>query len=99
MALPDACSTQSHIVNGRLQDGEAQCLGNDDFIQLTVSNVNEYQSITNGDNVDGSSAGSDNKECIWLQNQDEYWGYLKITDSNGSTTIVVDFDSPTCRIK
>ncbi len=56
------------------------------------------QSWPNGDNVDASSAGSDNTECVWLNNLDEYWGYLEISGSNGTATIVVDFDSDTCRL-
>lgn len=118
-AIPDACSTQAPISEGRLRDGEIHCLGAEQTLWFTIGKVNEHQSIAistghgsgdlnlefsnqgwpNGDNVDASSATTGNNECIWLKELDNYWGYLKVTGSNGTATITVDFDTPSCRLK
>ncbi len=51
----------------------------------------------NGSNVTGSSSNSGNAECIYLTNQSQYWGYLKVTGASSGASIVVDFDTAGCR--
>lgn len=51
----------------------------------------------NGSNTQGSSAGADNSECIYMTSQSEYWGYLKVSGSSSGATVIVDFDTAGCR--
>lgn len=50
-----------------------------------------------GSNNDGASDAAGNEECIYLTNQSQYWGYLKITGSAVGASVIVDFDTPGCR--
>ncbi len=51
----------------------------------------------NGSNHHGASYNVGNGECIYITNQSQYWGYLKVSGSAQGASIVVDFDSPGCR--
>lgn len=44
-----------------------------------------------------SSVGPDNNECLYLTNLTNYWSYLKITNSGGDASIVLDFGAEGCR--
>jgi len=48
-------------------------------------------------NIDASSTNSGNGECIYITNQSQYWGYLKVSGSAQGASIVVDYNSPGCR--
>ena len=45
VSLVDACSTQSAITGGRVNAGEAECLGNSGTIWLSLGDVNNHQSV------------------------------------------------------
>ncbi|TQV84386.1 collagenase [Aliikangiella coralliicola] len=55
------------------------------------------QGWPNGSNNDGSSSNAGNGECIYLTGGSQYWGYIKVSNSTGGASIVVDFDSAACR--
>lgn len=59
----------------------------------------EYSNATwpNGVNHHGSSNNVGNSECITLNAQANYWGYLKVSGAAQGVAIVVDFDTPGCR--
>ena len=48
-------------------------------------------------NVDASSQNVGNGECIYITNQSEYWGYVKVSGTANGASIVVDFNTPGCR--
>lgn len=48
-------------------------------------------------NVDASSTNSGNGECIYINNQSQYWGYLKVSGNAKGASIVVDYNTPGCR--
>lgn len=50
----------------------------------------------NGANSHGSSDNSGNNECIHVTGADQYWGYIKVGGSNGSASILVEFDGTGC---
>jgi len=50
-----------------------------------------------GANHHGSSANTGNSECIYLTNLNEYWGYIKVSGTGSGASLVVDFDTPSCR--
>lgn len=114
--IPDACANQTGITGGRLEAGEAACLGNSSLIWLSVTGVNNHNSITvrtahgagdlsidysnsgwpNGANSDGSSDNMGNNECIHVTGASNYYGYLKVSGSTGSSSILVEFDGIGC---
>ncbi|WP_448546982.1 collagenase [Thalassotalea fusca] len=51
----------------------------------------------NGSNHHDSSYNSDNSECIYVANLNEYWGYIKISGAGAGASMVVDFDTAGCR--
>jgi microbial collagenase len=51
----------------------------------------------NGNNVDATSTNSGNGECIYITNQNQYWGYLKVSGYAQGASIVVDYNTPSCR--
>ena len=51
----------------------------------------------NGSNHDGSSSNSGNKECVHITGGSNYWGYIKVSNSSGGASIIVDFDAEACR--
>lgn len=44
--LPDACANQTPITSGRLNAGEAACLGESNTIWLSIADVNAHQTIS-----------------------------------------------------
>ena len=46
---------------------------------------------------DGSSTNSGNSECIVVTNTSDYWGYIKVSGGGSGASIVVDFDTGSCR--
>lgn len=50
----------------------------------------------NGTNSHGSSVNPGNSECIHVAGGDQYWGYIKVEGSNGSASILVEFDGAGC---
>ena len=48
-------------------------------------------------NAQAQSVQAGNEECIYLTNQSNYWSYLKIVNSGGDASIVMDFDVDGCR--
>jgi microbial collagenase len=48
-------------------------------------------------NVEASSTNSGNGECIYINNQSQYWGYLKVSGNAKGASIVVDYNTPGCR--
>lgn len=50
-----------------------------------------------GTNVDAISDNEGNNECIYVTNQTQYWGYVKISGQSQGATIVVDYDATGCR--
>lgn len=48
-------------------------------------------------NIQGSSYNAGNNECIYLTNMTEYWGYIKVSGNSNGASLVVDFDSASCR--
>ena len=115
--VPDACATQGEITGGSLSDGNAECLGSQDPIWLSLPDVDGYNSVAissgngsgdinieysnsgwpNGSNVSASSSNTGNSECIYITNQNAYWGYIKISGSAAGASIVMDFDTAGCR--
>lgn len=115
--VPDACQSQSAVSGGRLNDGQAECLSEQDPMWFSLENVSGHNSvaITTGNgggnltleysnsgwptanNVDVISDNSGNNECIYLTNQSQYWGYLKISGQVNGASIVVDYDAQGCR--
>ncbi|MAD88384.1 MAG: collagenase [Pseudoalteromonas sp.] len=55
------------------------------------------QGWPNGSNVEASSSNTGNGECIYLTNQSQYWGYLKVSGNAQGASIVVDYNAPSCR--
>lgn len=51
----------------------------------------------NGSNEIDVSTNSGNSECIYITNQSEYWGYLKVSGNSTGASLVVDFNSGGCR--
>ena len=51
----------------------------------------------NGSNVHAYSQNQGNSECIYITNQSQYWGYVKVSGKAQGASIVVDFDTPGCR--
>jgi microbial collagenase len=51
----------------------------------------------NATNVTASSNNLGNSECIYITNQSQYWGYLKISGAASGASIVMDFDTTSCR--
>lgn len=51
----------------------------------------------NGSNHHGASYNVGNSECISLQTQSNYWGYIKVSGAPQGAAIVVDFDTAGCR--
>ena len=51
----------------------------------------------NGRNEIDLSSNSGNSECIYITNQSEYWGYLKVSGTSNGASLVVDFNSQGCR--
>lgn len=51
---------------------------------------------TNSD--DGFSNDIGNSECIYVSGGSNYWGNLKISNSNGTASILVEFDTPGCNV-
>jgi len=51
----------------------------------------------NSSNTQGSSNNSGNGECIYLTNLSQYWGYIKVSGTSDGASLVVDFDTATCR--
>ncbi|MBQ4845883.1 collagenase [Pseudoalteromonas sp. MMG005] len=47
-------------------------------------------------NVDASSNNVGNVECINLNGQSQYWGYLKVSGTSAGTTIKVTYDEGGC---
>ncbi len=45
---------------------------------------------------DGRSANAGNNECIFLTNQSQYWGYIKVYGSATGASMRVDFDTSGC---
>ncbi|OKY26467.1 hypothetical protein BI291_11630 [Thalassotalea sp. PP2-459] len=45
---------------------------------------------------DGSSDNSTNSECIHVTGGTNYWGNLKVSNSNGTASILVEFDTSGC---
>jgi PKD repeat protein len=45
---------------------------------------------------DGSSDNSGNNECVHVVGGTSYWGSLKVSNSNGTASILVEFDSAGC---
>jgi len=45
---------------------------------------------------DGSSNNAGNAECIHVAGGTSYWGSLKVSDSSGSASILVEFDGAGC---
>ena len=115
--LPNECGISTPITSGRLEDGQAKCLGAGSTIWLSMGDVDAQSSvaITTGHgtgNLDvyysnggwpseataqASSTGPDNNECIIVTNQSQYWSYLKINNSGGDATIVLDYNTNACR--
>ncbi|EGA71682.1 collagenase [Vibrio sinaloensis DSM 21326] len=50
-----------------------------------------------GSNLHGWSANPGNGECITVNGQANYWGYLKVSGDFANAALVVDFDTPGCR--
>ena len=48
-------------------------------------------------NVDAVSDNSGNSECIYLTNQSQYWGYIKVSGQANGASIVADYDAQGCR--
>ncbi|MFA1575962.1 M9 family metallopeptidase [Vibrio cyclitrophicus] len=55
------------------------------------------QGWPNGSNVDGRSNKAGNNECIYLTNQSDYWGYIKVSGEFENAALVVDFNTEGCR--
>ncbi|GAA5646647.1 M9 family metallopeptidase [Vibrio proteolyticus] len=62
-------------------------------LKLEYSN----QGWPDGSNVDASSDNSGNQECIVVNSQSNYWGYLKISGAFSGAALAVDFDATSCR--
>ncbi|MBW3697737.1 PKD domain-containing protein [Vibrio sp. T187] len=50
-----------------------------------------------GSNLHGWSNNVGNSECINVNYQSEYWGYVKVSGAFENAAIVVDFDTGSCR--
>ncbi|MBU2972321.1 collagenase [Pseudoalteromonas sp. C2R02] len=55
---------------------------------------NNWPTGTNND--DGSSINVGNSECIHVTGGSNYWGNLKVSNSNGTASILVEFDTAGC---
>ena len=55
---------------------------------------NNWPTGTNND--DGVSTNAGNNECIYITGGSSYWGNLKVTNSNGTASILVEFDTAGC---
>ena len=55
------------------------------------------QGWPNDSNVEASSSNTGNGECIYLTNQSQYWGYLKVSGNAQGASVVVDYNTPGCR--
>ncbi|MBB1332002.1 collagenase [Pseudoalteromonas sp. SR44-5] len=62
-------------------------------ISLSYSN----SSWPNGSNEQAQSSNSGNSECIYISDQSQYWGYLKVSGNSTGASLVVDFNSQGCR--
>lgn len=51
----------------------------------------------NGSNEIAHSANSTNNECIFIRDQANFWGYLKVSGDSEGASLVVDFNSTGCR--
>ena len=51
----------------------------------------------NGVNEQAQSSNTGNGECIYISNQSQYWGYLKVSGNSTGASLVVDFNSGGCR--
>lgn len=45
---------------------------------------------------DAQSTNSGNNECIYVTNQGQYWGYLKVSGAAQGASILVEFDAAPC---
>lgn len=50
----------------------------------------------NGSNSDGNSNNAGNNECVHVTGGSNYWGNLKVSNSNGTASILVEFDGAGC---
>ncbi len=50
----------------------------------------------NGSYSEGMSSNAGNSECIHVTGGANYWGYLKVENSNGSASIIAEFDTASC---
>lgn len=50
----------------------------------------------NSDAVSNNVGNSD--ECIYITNNPQFWGYIKVTGGGSGTSIIVDFDTAGCRL-
>ncbi|NOJ21670.1 collagenase [Vibrio coralliilyticus] len=50
-----------------------------------------------GSNLHGWSDNSGNSECITINGQANYWGYLKVSGEFSNAALVVDFNTSGCR--
>ena len=55
------------------------------------------QGWPNSSNLDGSSDNAGNNECIHVTGGTNYWSYLKVSGSNGTASILVEFDGAGCQ--
>ncbi|MCI2283814.1 PKD domain-containing protein [Colwellia sp. MSW7] len=62
-------------------------------LSLSYDNTN-WPNGTSSD--DGSSNNAGNSECIHVTGGTNYWGNVKVSNSNGSASILVDFDGANC---
>ena len=62
-------------------------------IDLSYSN----STWPNGSNEIANSANSANNECIFIRDQEQFWGYLKVSGNSEGASLVVDFNSTGCR--
>lgn len=51
----------------------------------------------NGSNEIAHSASSTNNECIFIRDQQHFWGYLKVSGDSEGASLVVNFNSTGCQ--
>lgn len=98
--VPECLATQSEIWLSIPAVNEYQSMS------ITTANGSgdlklEYSNFgwpnAEGSNLHGWSDNTGNGECITLNYQSQYWGYVKVSGTFENAAIVVDFDAPGCR--
>ncbi|WP_038173157.1 collagenase [Vibrio pacinii] len=98
--VPECLATQSEIWLSIAEVNEHQSM----FIttangtgDLKIEYSNYGWPNTESSNLHGWSNNAGNGECIALNYQSNYWGYIKISGEFENAAIVVDFDTQSCR--